>query len=275
MNRVLVIGGDGQIGGALGPALRREGHQIAQTSRRRRWHTRRLDLTQIDGDPTEGFDTVVITAAVTGRKACADDPEGSAVVNVVAPVRLAGPVLTRGGRVIFLSTHVVLGGAVPRLAVDADYAPCDPYSEQKARAETDLLALPGAAENLAIVRPTKVLDRKRGTVGNWIKHVRDRRGFDAYSDLMMAPIHTSHVADRIAGMVSDWEPGIHHLSGWPEISFADFAVRLGNAMKWPQALIRRKAGRPINPIAQQTPPHASLDCPMPVATDQVVRALAR
>lgn len=275
MSRVLVVGGDGQIGRALVPVLKRAGHDVVATSRRRRWQVTRLDLAGWQGDLTAGFDGIVILAAVTGRAACAEDPDAAAAVNVAAPVRLAGPVLDRGGQVVFLSTHIVLGGDAPRLGTDAPYAPCDIYSEQKAEAERRLLALPGAAEGLAILRPTKVLDRSGGTVAGWLRQIRARQGFDAYTDLMMAPVETAHVCARIAALVADRAAGIHHVSGWPEISFADFAVRLGAALGWNQALIRRRAGRPVNPVAAASPPHASLDCPDPVPTDAVVQALVR
>lgn len=275
MSRVLVVGADGQTGKALVPALRRAGHSVVATSRRRRWRATRLDLAGWQDDPTVGFDSVIIAAAVTGRAACAEHPDAAAAVNVAAPVRLAGPVLARGGQVVFLSTHIVLGGDAPRLGTGAPYAPCDVYSGQKAEAERQLLALPGAAEGLAILRPTKVLDRSAGIVEGWIKAIRRRAPIETYTDLLMAPVHTSHVCARIAGLVTGKGAGIHHVSGWPEISFADFALRLGAALGWNPALIRRRAGRPVNPIAAATPPHASLDCAEPVPTDAVVKALKR
>ena len=86
---------------------------------------------------------------------------------------------------------------------------------------------------------------------------------------------TRVVTYRIARLIDGKLGGIHHVSGWPEISYADFAVRLASAMRWPQPMIRRMAGRPTNPIAAATPPHASLDCPDPVPTDSVVKALLR
>lgn len=275
MARVLIVGGDGQIGKALRPVLQAAGHQVVATTRKRKWRRQRLDLAQLTGDPTEGFDSVVIAAAVTGRATCADDPDKAALVNVEAPVRLAEKALAGGGQMVFLSTHIVLGGDEPRLGTDAPYAPCDIYSEQKAQAEQRLLALPGAERGLAILRPTKVLDRGGGTVGGWVKAMRERRGIDAFTDLMMAPVHTLDVCARIADLIAARGSGIYHLSGWPEISFADFAIRLAPGLGWKLPLIRRKAGRPINPIAAATPPHASLSCENPIPTDSVIQALVR
>ena len=96
MARVLIIGGDGLIGRALPAVLAREGHQVDVTSRR---SGRLLDLAAQPLDPglADGFDTVVIAAAVTARAACEDDPATAFAVNVQAPVQIAAPVLARGG----------------------------------------------------------------------------------------------------------------------------------------------------------------------------------
>jgi dTDP-4-dehydrorhamnose reductase len=270
MNRVLVVGGDGQIGRALVPALSDAGHSVAATSRR---GGRVLDLAGWDGDPTQGFDAVVITAAVTGRAACAADPEAAFSVNVTAPERLATPVLARGGRVVFLSTHIVLGGDGAFLPVGAPHAPCDIYSEQKAAAERRLLALPGAARGLTILRPTKVLDARVGVVGAWRARIAAGEPIDVYTDLVMAPVATVHAVARIAGILREGSAGIVHLSGDREVSFADFAGLLRGRLGWDGALIRRMAGRPVNPIAAATPPHASLACDDPVPVKEVIAAL--
>ena len=137
MSSVLVIGGDGLIGRALVPALGGDGHRVTATSNRTPLPEGavKLDLANADPAATEGFDHVVLAAAVVTRAACEADPARAHRINADAPVTLAAPVLARGGQVIFLSTSIVLGGDQPNLPVDAPYAPFDAYSRQKAEAE--------------------------------------------------------------------------------------------------------------------------------------------
>ena len=269
--RTLIVGGDGMIGKALARRLSADGLEVTCTSRRRRGGDLRLDLASI-GDAarvTDGFDCVILAAAVTGRAACHLDPEGSSAVNVTAPVALAEPVLARGGQVVFLSTHAVLGGEKSFLKADAPYDPPDLYAEQKAEAEQRLQDLNGPT-GLTIVRPTKVLARDGGLIRNWISTIERRIAIDVYTDLVMAPISVGHVVEQIAAIITRRHLGIVHLSGAIELSYADFASELAQRMAWPGELVRMMKGRPVNPIAALTPWHASLSAKEPQELEDVI-----
>ncbi|MEM9140206.1 MAG: sugar nucleotide-binding protein [Pseudomonadota bacterium] len=273
--RIIVAGGDSLIGGRLATALSAAGADVAATSRRGR-AVYPLDLETMSAPPdfAAKADTLVIAAAITGRAACEAAPDLARRVNVEAPLALARPVLARGGHVVFLSTHIVLGGAAPFLATDAAYDPCDAYSAQKAEAERALLAhdTPG---RLSIVRLTKVLDPASGVLANWSLAMAAGEPIDVYADLLMAPVGLDHVCQALTGIIGQGQGGITHVSGADEISYADFARLLGQRLGWSGHLIRAQAGRPVNPIAAATPPHASLQARDPHPLTDLLEALAR
>src|SRR5579864_2625500 len=83
----LLVGGDSEIAAASAGHLRRLGHSVAATTRRRdRMAAERpfLDLAAPLGDwePPPGIAAACICAAVARLDACARDPAGSAHVNV-------------------------------------------------------------------------------------------------------------------------------------------------------------------------------------------------
>ncbi|MEM7744401.1 MAG: sugar nucleotide-binding protein [Pseudomonadota bacterium] len=276
MSRVLVVGGDGLIGRDLIPALRGAGHDAVGTSYRQPLPDGavNLDLTVPEPDISDGFDAIVIAAAVVLRQDCEADPDRARLVNVDAPLALAAPVLARGGQVIFLSTSIVLGGDRPHLPVDAPYAPFDVYSRLKAEAEQRLRTLPGADHGLAVLRLAKVLDASYGVIAAWAKAAEDGRPITPFTDLVTAPMTVGHVVGKITAMIDARTTGIHHLSGI-EHTYAEIAKRLGAELGWPDALIQPQEGRQNNPIAAQNPPHASLEAERPMLLDEVIGALVK
>ncbi len=274
--RVLVVGGDGQVGSALVPVLRSAGHEVTTTSHRTPLPNgaHYLELVHPDPATAEGVDAVVLCAALTERSACEADPDRAQMINVTAPLTLAQPVLSRGGQVIFLSTSIVLGGDQPYLPIDAPYAPCDAYSRMKAEAEQRLLALSGAEERLAILRLVKVMDAEHGIIADWATAMNEGEPITPYVDLATAPITTNHVTAKISELLAPGSAGIHHLSGI-EHSYADVAVALSEVMGWPKKMVRPVRGREINAIAASSPAHSSLAADPLVPLEVLIRLLAR
>lgn len=273
--KVLIVGGDGTVGRQLPGPLRATGCDVTTTSRQPGAAMPLNLATGWQGDPGHVFGAMVIAAAITRRDTCDSDPDLARKVNVDAPVRLAAPMLARGGHVVFLSTHIVLGGARPFLPVDAPYAPCDTYSAQKAQAEQALSALPGAATGLTILRLTKVVSTDSGDRFHaWDAAIRAGQPITPFKDLVLAPIMAGYAAEQVADIIRTRRLGTVHLSGAAEHSYAEIALTLAPTMGWDTSLIHPVAGRAGNPIAAATPPHASLASHAPQRLADVVSAFA-
>ncbi len=89
----LIVGGDSEIGAAAYRAMKAQGTAVAATTRRSE-HVAPdrpfLDLAAPldDWAPPPGTQAVCLCAAIARLAACADDPEGSAHINVVQTLAL-------------------------------------------------------------------------------------------------------------------------------------------------------------------------------------------
>ena len=143
--RVLIIGGDGTLGGGVRAALGAEGIDVISTTRHRDRVdscTHYLDLRK----PQERWslsqaDVCLISAAVTKMDDCRKDFEGTWDVNVRAPIEIARSMVDKGARVLFLSTNQVFDGKVSFREAYDEKVPASAYGRQKAAAEDGILAL--------------------------------------------------------------------------------------------------------------------------------------
>ena len=174
----LIVGGDSEIGAAAYRAMQAQGAAAAATTR----HSDRvapdrpfLDLAApLDGwVPPPETQAVCLCAAMARLAACADDPEGSAHVNVVQTLALVEQLLARGIAVLFLSTNQVFDGRTPLERAEAPHSPVSEYGRQKARAEAALLRQMDNGAPVAILRLAKVVSDTMPLIGGFGSAVTD------------------------------------------------------------------------------------------------------
>jgi dTDP-4-dehydrorhamnose reductase len=253
--RILIVGGDGTIGGALKKNLVVAGHNVVATTRHRDRVTAAtifLDLAE-PHDELPRVDVAVICAAMTRFSDCRNLPELARKVNVTAPVAICGDLVARGTRVILLSTCAVFDCLSPH--VDGGHRP-DPrsiYGRLNADAEQGVLSL-GA--NSTVLRLTKVLNRHKGIMARWISELRSGQSVQAFDDHRFCPITIGDAIEAITALVERGEQGIYQISGSADISFADaawyLAGRLGASMQQVIAVRAAESGVPIDEIAAFT-----------------------
>ena len=184
----LIVGGDSEIGAATYRAMKAQGVAVAATTRRRdRVAPDRpfLDLAAPldDWAPPPGTQAVCLCAAIARLAACADDPQGSAHINVVQTLALAEKLLARGIAVLFLSTNQVFDGRTPHERAEAPHSPVSEYGRQKARAEAALLRQMESGAPVAILRLAKVVSDTMPLIGGWIKDLTAARPIRVFNDL--------------------------------------------------------------------------------------------
>lgn len=258
---VLVVGGDGRIGRALGAHLEGLGVDVRSTTRRPELadETRPfLDL----ADPTASLDAlpaaeaVVLTAAVARLGACEDDPAGSARVNVAGTIRVAEAMAARGARILLLSTDKVFDGSRPLRRREDGVSPLTEYGRQKALAEAGIR---GLGQQGTILRLSKVMALEEPLVSEWTAALTEGRGISPFTDMYLAPVPLDLVCRTLTKLLATRESGIFHLSGAEDRSYADFAALMADRLGIASDLIRPVAAdRDRHPIAAR-PRHSSLD----------------
>ena len=101
----------------------------------------------------DGVRAAVICAGVSSVGACANDPLGTAQVNVDGTVALANRLASEGAFVVFLSTGHVFDGSRPNHLAEDAFSPITEYGRQKAKTEAQLGEL---GDSVAIVRLSNV-----------------------------------------------------------------------------------------------------------------------
>lgn len=167
MTRVGITGATGFIGGALVPRLARSGLTVVPVDNKSgplrvdyaEWPVRARDFTSSEAlDLLSSTDVVLHLGAVSGVMACAEDPAGTARVNVEGTRRLVTACAARAVPVAFASSLAVVGSPERLPVTEATPArPTHEYARQKAAGEQIVsdLARNGKARS-AVLRMSNV-----------------------------------------------------------------------------------------------------------------------
>ncbi len=258
---ILVIGTDGQIGSVALHDLAGRGCEVTGTTRRAPAIAGdrlflNLALPQQNWPALPQTDAAVICTAVTRINECEDDPEGTAVVNLHAPVALAEKLTRRGTMVLFLSTTGVFDFTRPCRRHDETPCPVSAYGRQKAEAEARILELKGKT---AVLRLTKIMGPDMPLLRTWSADLAAGRETTAYEDAFIAPITAVFAARMIHEIVSCGAEGVFHASGDEDLPYTALAEEVVRAMGADAALVKTvEGGLPHYPTAN-APRYTTLD----------------
>jgi dTDP-4-dehydrorhamnose reductase len=260
----LIVGGDSEIGAAAYRAMKAQGLSVAATTRRGdRVAPDRpfLDLAAPldDWAPPPGTQAACLCAAIARLAACADDPEGSAHINVVQTLALAEKLLARGIAVLFLSTNQVFDGRTPHERPEAPHSPVSEYGRQKARAEAALLRQLDNGAPVAILRLAKVVSDTMPLIGGWIKDLTATKPIRVFNDLALAPTPTDLVCTAIIALLRDRARGIFQLTGPRDVTYADIGGFLAAYLDADPKLVNPTSARAAGLPEGATPLHTTLD----------------
>ena len=223
----LVIGADSVIGQAVIEKAKRSGHQVLATTRRKdTCNAERifLDLSQ----PTmsivpSSLTTAIFCAGISSMKACELDPKSTGQVNVVGLLAVAEHLLGLGARIIYLSTNTVFDGQTPH--VEPNHPPCPKteYGRQHAQVEK---ILKQSADQVCIIRLTKVLTPSMPLIVDWLAKLRSGQSIEAFSDRHLAPVGLGLVSKAIM-LAANYElGGLLQISADRDLSWAEVAKYL-------------------------------------------------
>ncbi|MEM7680333.1 MAG: sugar nucleotide-binding protein [Planctomycetota bacterium] len=262
MQRVLVIGGDGVIGGALRQALAHREIGCAWTSRRSEDPAAlRLDLEESPErwPVLPEADAAFVCAGMTKLADCEADPGRARRVNVDQTARLTQGLAERCGVVVNLSTSQVFDGSAPRLDDSAAPCPASRYGRVKADAEQ---AVQSACPQGLVVRLVKVFGPAPNLWSRWRGELEAGRSIDAYDDLRIAPMRRRQVAELLldaAAMRLNRTIGpVAHLTADRDESYFHLARQLCVAMNIDPGQVRRASAEADGIPAAHRPAHTAL-----------------
>lgn len=260
----LIVGGDSDIGAATYRAMKVQGHAVAATTRRRDQVAPDrpfLDLAAPIDDwaPPPGTRAVCICAAVARLAACADDPQGSAHINVGQTLALAKALLARDVAVLFLSTNQVFDGRTPDVSADAPPSPVSEYGRQKACTEAALREAMANGAPAAILRLAKVVSDRMPLIDGWVRELTAGKPIRAFNDMTLAPTPTDLVCAAIGALLQDRARGIFQLTGPRDVSYADIGRFLARRLDADPQLVSETSACTAGLPEGATPKHTTLD----------------
>jgi dTDP-4-dehydrorhamnose reductase len=222
--KVLITGGGGQVGRALGASAPTELHVIA------------LQHGELDvGDAgavhrslrAHRPDVIINAAAYTAVERAEEEPHIAARVNAEGPRYLAEAAREAGARLIHLSTDFVFDGAssVP-YRPDGTAAPLNVYGSTKRAGEQAVLeVLPGRS---VVVRTAWVYAAEgHNFMRTMLRLMTAQRNVRVVADQVGSPTAAHSVAGVIWSLVAHPElSGIHHWTDAGVASWYDFAVAI-------------------------------------------------
>lgn len=241
MTAILIIGSDSTIGAHLKKQFEMQGETVYGTTR----HKDRLSNTTFFLDllnpdafnlPNHiNIDSAVFCAAMSTIKECEENKVLSHQINVDSPIKIARYLKNNFNPfMIFLSSNAVFDGSRPFFSETAPPCPINYYGYCKAEAEKKFAEV---TTRLSILRLTKVLYPEHPLIKKWRDALKNNQPIYPFSNVKLAPISLNDVSETIEKIAALQQPGIFHLSGDKDISYADLARKLANELNITSQLV--------------------------------------
>jgi dTDP-4-dehydrorhamnose reductase len=216
--RVLVAGGEGQLGLELAELLPERGHEATALSRRE------LDITDagaVDGALQEHAPEVVINAAAfTNVDLCETETEKAYAVNALGPRNLARTCEKLGASILHVSTNYVFDGGQERPYEPFDAArPISAYGRTKLAGEEYVMRL---TNRWSVVRTAGVYGRGHNFVRTMLRVAAERDVLKVKDDEFVSPTYARDLAGGIIRVVEEEGYGLYHLTNAGSCSWYEF-----------------------------------------------------
>ena len=216
---IAIVGAGGRLGAALVRAYGRT-HEVFG------FNHAQLDL----GDSAKlretlgaaKFDVLINCAAQTNVDRCETHPDEAFALNADAPRELAEICLTKGARLIHISTDYVFAGSNAEPYTEEDEAnPVSVYGASKRAGEKLVLAVD---RNHLVVRVSWVFGPDRPSFVDWvIAQAREHEKVDAVADKFATPTYTLDIAEWLKPLlVSSTPGGLLHLANRGGCSWREY-----------------------------------------------------
>lgn len=260
--KLLLLGGDGQLGTRLRQSLAPLGEVIATTRGGKLADgtaCERLDLTDLDAIAPLieriAPDVVVNATAHTAVDKAESEPELAHTVNALAPERIARACAERDAALVHYSTDYVFDGrAAQPYREDHPTAPLGVYGRSKRAGEEAIL---GSGARHAIFRTAWVYDvHGHNFLRTMLRVGAEREELRVVDDQIGTPTPAWLLADVTAqALRAPWRSGLWHLATTGRTSWHGFAT----------AIFDGAVARGLLPKAPRVVPIPSSDYPTPAA----------
>ena len=223
--KVLIIGGNGQIGKELYSYLKKKNINTFKTTRKKKLINQKTFYFDLEKPSYEflqnQFTAVVICAGATNISLIEKKPRKFKNINVINTIKLIKELSKNKIFVIFLSSNSVFDGKKQFYKYSDKICPVSLYGKYKWEVEKYLHY--NLRKKSCILRLTKVISKNTPLIEYWSRELNKGKIIWAYKDIFLAPIKILKVIQTIEILIKKKQNGIFQLSGNKEISNFEFA----------------------------------------------------
>lgn len=225
--RIIITGGDGQLGRELGQIFKKEGHTVFQYSKQQLDITDRGQIREILKriEP----EIIINTAAFTKVDLCETELEKAYLINGIGPYYLATEAKERNVKLFHISTDYVFKGdkLFPYEEEDTPH-PKTIYGKSKRLGEELALI---ACENTTIIRTSWLYGHGGQNFVNTIKELSNQLSeIRVVDDQYGCPTYTKDLGIVIKELITR-PPGIYHVTNSGSCSWFEFATEIIKLLK--------------------------------------------
>ncbi len=177
--KYMVIGATGYIGSYLFTQLKKDGHDVIGTSRRRHtmngftyYDIRNSDIRDITSELSGENVTAIICVAEASIDRCYEDYESSYDINVRQTKKLIRTLSQEGIQSIFFSSDSVFDGTKGNYTEESPANACNQYGKMKAEMEQYLLANESDSCILRIPKTVNITKEKQNILTQWAEEMK-------------------------------------------------------------------------------------------------------
>ncbi len=248
--KVLIAGAGGQLGRDVEAAAKSANHDVVALTRSD------LDVTDpesvVEHVQSEIPEAIINCAAYTDVDGAEDNEPDAQAVNADGAANLARAANEVRAKVIYVSTDYVFDGKKESPYVESDEVdPQSAYGRTKLAGEIETANL---NENHYIVRTSWLfgIDSKN-FVDTMLYLAEDNDEVLVVTDQVGCPTFTGHLARGLVELLDTSAFGVHHIAGWGECSWFDFAREIFSqagrdcrVMAATSEMVSHKAQRPAH-----------------------------
>jgi dTDP-4-dehydrorhamnose reductase len=245
--KFLIIGGDGLIGAAMSEAIQSQGGMVTTTSRHHHDTLKTplfLDLQDEISVLTldvADYNVAYFCAGLSKYSDIETNVSMSRRINVTSTIHLCERLIEAGSSVVFLSTSAVFDGEHSYPGESDPVCPITCYGRQKYEVESALnpaVMMANTSGVVKIVRLSKVLTPKTPIINSWRNALSHGGAITPLLDLRLSPVSLPYVVEGLLRIGLLEQPGIFHLSGAQDVTYADIARELLVRWGYPLKLLR-------------------------------------
>jgi len=182
-----------------------------------------IKLGEVNNLVLGNYDYVFISAGITSKNSCEQDPNLTRALNVDKILEIISAFSNAGAKVIYPSSTAVFNGLTKYPRKNSKYSPTSVYGEQKSEIEKKIS---NSFPEVSIIRFPKLVSSLAPLVSKWIQDLRRNMKISVFENLFISPVLTRDAARVMIEASQEPHRGIYQISSSESYSYLQIAQEI-------------------------------------------------